>query len=141
MIVVDTNVVSELMKPRPADAVASWLKAQSIDDLWTTAITEAELLVGAAIMPEGRKKRSMYSAIEAVLQALFSGRILPFDSDAARSFPEVVVRRRLAGLDIDEADAQIAAIAGRYDAPVITRNVRHYVSSGVKIFNPWTFAS
>jgi predicted nucleic acid-binding protein len=138
VIIVDTNVVSELMKPRPVDAVAAWLKAQSVDDLWTTAITEAELLLGAALLPEGRRKRAMFQTIEAVIDTLFSNRILAFDRSAAQMYPSVIVRRLSAGLNIDETDSQIAAIGLVNGAPVVTRNVKHFVHSGVAIVNPWT---
>ena len=137
MIVVDTNVISELIRPAPAAPVMTWLQNQRADDLWTTAITKAELLLGVALKPNGRKKAELAEAIEAILSTMFAGRILAFDSEAARHFPAVVMGRRKFQLNTDEADGQIAAIAKRHGIPVATRNSRHFVHSGAEIINPW----
>jgi predicted nucleic acid-binding protein len=109
MVVLDTNVLSEVMRASPARSVATWMAGQHPSDLFTTAISEAEILLGIAILPDGRRKSDLQEAAERVL-ALFASRILPFESSAARSFSRIVAARRLAGRPINEFDAQIAAI-------------------------------
>ncbi len=136
MIVVDTNVLSEFMKPTPVLSVVKWFASQSDQDLCTTAITEAELLVGVTQMPEGKRKVQLAIAIEAMLNR-FSPRILPFDRDAAREYPFAALGRFSAGLDSDTADIQIAAVARLHGAAVATRNVRHFEHTGVQIIDPW----
>lgn len=137
MIVLDTNVLSEFMNVRPNQAVAAWFDTQDIDELWTTVITEAELLIGLAKMPEGRKKTELRTAIEAML-GLFEDRILPFDREAAQRMPDVFLERRGMKLEAKLADSQIAAIALSQGAAVATRDMADFFHTGVKIINPWT---
>jgi toxin FitB len=137
MIIIDTNVLSELMRPIPADAVLSWISAQAIDDLWTTTITEAELLVGVVTLPDGRRKSDLARAIDTTI-ARFGQRILPFDRDAAQQLPNVFLQRRGAKLEMKWADGQIAAIAHAYGADVATRDVDDFTHTGIKVINPWT---
>ena len=137
MIIVDTNVLSEFMRPAPAAAVASWLAQQDGGELWTTTITEGELVVGAAILPEGKRKAELARTIDATL-ARFGHRILPFDRDAAQQLATVYTHRRAARLDMKVADGQIAAIANAHGATVATRNVRDFQRLGVAIVNPWS---
>jgi predicted nucleic acid-binding protein len=136
MIIVDTNVLSEFMRPTPTTVVASWLAQQSGDELWTTTVTEAELLVGAAILPEGQRKVDLARNIDATL-ARFGHRILPFDRDAAQALAAVFTRRRAARLDMKVADGQIAAIALAYGASVATRDIDDFAHTGVNVINPW----
>ena len=140
MIILDTNVLSEFMRPIPADIVASWLANQDRDQLWTTTITEAELLVGVATMPEGRRKNELALTIDATLSG-FAHRILPFDRDAARQLPDVFLERRAARLEMKLADGQIAAIARLYGADIATRDMDDFVHTGLKLINPWTVPS
>ena len=137
MIIVDTNVLSEFMRPAPAAAVASWLAQQDGGELWTTTITEGELVVGAAILPEGKRKAELARTIDATL-ARFGHRILPFDRDAAQQLATVYTHRRAARLDMKVADGQIAAIANAHGATVATRNVRDFQRLGVAIVSPWS---
>ena len=123
MIILDTNVLSEFMRPAPAAAVATWLSRQNGDELWTTTITEAELLVGAAILPEGRRKAELARRIDATLSQ-FDHRILPFSRDAAQQLAIVFMQRRAVRLEIKLADGQIAAIARAHGAAVATRDIR-----------------
>ena len=137
MIIVDTNVLSEFMRPAPAAAVATWLAQHDGDQLWTTTITEGELLVGAAVLPDGKRKAELVRNIDATL-ARFGLRILPFDRDAARQLADVFSQRRAQRLEMKLADGQIAAIARTYGATVATRDIDDFAHTGVGVINPWT---
>ena len=137
MIILDTNVVSELMKAAPAERVLGWIATQPASALYTTSITEAEILHGLALLPTGKRRNALESAAEAMLSEDFAGRILPFGSDAARAYARIAADRRRAGRPISHFDAQIAAIARSAGAAIATRNVTDYDRCGVKILNPW----
>lgn len=137
MIILDTNVVSELMKAAPAERVLGWIAAQPASALYTTSITQAEILHGLALLPTGKRRNALESAAEAMLREDFAGRILPFGSDAALAYARIAADRRRAGRPISHFDAQIAAIARSAGAAIATRNVTDYDRCGVKIFNPW----
>lgn len=137
MIVLDTNVLSEALRPKPFETVLDWMRSQPIEALFTTTITEAELLLGVALLPEGRRRRALTTAIIRILDEKFAGRILPFDSGAAREFGDIAARRRGAGRPISEADARMAAIAKSRGASVATRNVGDFVDCGVGLIDPW----
>jgi hypothetical protein len=137
MILLDTNIVSELMRPAPAQTVMSWLAAQPAASLFISVVTEAELRYGVMLLPEGRKRAELVSAIEATLAEDFAGRILPFDSAAALAFGGIAAGRRQAGRPISQFDAQIAAIAQSRGAELATRNVPDFEGCGVEIINPW----
>jgi predicted nucleic acid-binding protein len=136
MILLDTNVLSEFMNVRPSQTVTAWFEAQDIGELWTTTITETELLVGLVTMSEGRRKTELRTAITAMLNA-FEHRILPFDREAAQRMPAVFLGRRQAKLESKLADSQIAAIALAQGAAVATRDMADFSHTGVKIINPW----
>jgi predicted nucleic acid-binding protein len=133
MVLLDTNVVSELMKPTPEAAVEKWLAEQPAASVFISAITEAELRYGAALLPDGRRR----AAVAEMLEIDFSGRILPFDSPAAIAFAQIAAERRLAGRPISQLDAQIAAIARSRAAAMATRNVGDFEGCGVEVINPW----
>lgn len=137
MIVVDTNVVSELMRPEPAQAVLDWFAEQNAGELHLTAINAAELLTGVALLPEGRRRDLLEAAVEATITEEFAGRVLPFDGAAARAYARIAADRRRAGLPIREADCQIAAIARAAGGAVATRNVGDFRESGIRVVNPW----
>ena len=138
MIVVDTNVISELIGRNAAPAVTIWMDAHPVDSLYTTAITEAELLFGLAIMPAGRRKSELERAIHTMLSRLFEGRVLAFDRPAAGAYAELAAERRRAGRSFRGADLQIAAIARARNADAIaTRNIRDFADCGVPLVNPW----
>ena len=137
MILLDTNIVSELMRPMPSQTVMSWLAAQPAASLFISAVTEAELRYGVLLLPEGRKRAELVAAIEGMLAEDFVGRILPFDSAAAVAFAAIAAGRRQAGRPISQFDAQIAAIAQSRGAELATRNVADFEGCGVEIINPW----
>lgn len=137
MIIFDTNVISELAKPQPNSNVRSWFDRQDPDQFWTTAICEAEIYVGIALQPSGKRRLEIESAMRGILGRLFPNRILPFDSIAAEHFAQTVVQRRAAKLETGQADGQIAAIAMARGALVATRNVKHFEHTGAKYLNPW----
>ena len=137
MILLDTSVVSELMRPTPAPAVLAWVNAQPSDQFWLCSVVVAELLYGVGRMPDGARKRQMASAVEAMVFEDFAARTLPFDLEAAAACTQWVVHRERAGLPVAMADAQIAAICAVHGATLATRNVRDFTPSGLKLINPW----
>ena len=137
MIVIDTNVVSELMRPTPEPAVMTWFSAQDSAELYLTAVTEAELRAGAAILPAGRRRERLTAEVDAVVREDFAGRVLPFDSAAARAYAAIAASRRSMGRPILEADCQIAAIARASDAAVATRNGADFERCGIALIDPW----
>jgi predicted nucleic acid-binding protein len=141
MILLDTNILSELMRAVPEAAVEQWLADQPAASVFISAITEAELRYGLALMPPGKRRSALAVEIENMLGEDFSGRILPFDSPAAVAFAEIAAERRQAGRPISQADAQIAAIARSRGAALATRNVPDFEGCGVEIINPWSSAS
>ncbi len=137
MYVLDTNVVSELMRPAPAPAVEAWVAGRPAETLFFSAIGEAELRYGVAIMPEGRRRNQIDAEVEAVLSKDFEGRVLPFDSRAARAYAEIAAELRAAGRPAAQADCQIAAVARARGMAVVTRNVRHFEHMGIDVTDPW----
>ena len=137
MIVLDTNVLSELMKPAPAEGVVRWMALQPATSLYTTSVTQAEILHGIMLLPAGRRRSAIEAAAEAMFGEDFAGRILAFGSDAARLYARIAVERRREGRPISHFDAQIAAIARSAGAAIATRNVADYDNCGVRLVNPW----
>lgn len=137
MYVLDTNVASELMRPVPTPAVAAWIAERDAKNLFLTAISEAELRYGIAIMPIGRRRHMLETAMTRWLDLGFSERILPFDSDAAHAYAGIAANRRAAGRPIGEADCQIAAIARSRGMALATRNIRDFSETGVEAIDPW----
>lgn len=137
MIVLDTNVLSELMRPVPSEAVITWMASQPAPSLYTTSITQAEILHGVRLLPPGKRRRAFEAAAEAMFREEFGGRILPFSSEAASPYASIAVDRRCAGRPISHFDAQIAAIARSSGARIATRNVDDFEGCGVDLVNPW----
>ena len=140
MILLDTNVVSELMRSSPEPAVEAWIAGHPVEDLFFSAVGEAELRYGVAVMPTGRRRDRLASEIEAMLREDFEGRVLPFDGASARAYAEVASVRRAAGRPAPLADCQIAAIARSREMAVATRNVRDFEDMGIDVIDPWTSA-
>lgn len=136
MIVLDTNVLSEAMKPAPDPAVARWMVRERGRGLFTTAVSEAEIVYGIAILPDGRRKRELEAAAQGIF-TLFAGRIFLFDSTAARMFAQIVSDRRRAGRPIADFDAQIAAITRSRGMSLATRDVQDFANTGVQLIDPW----
>ncbi|MXZ63393.1 MAG: type II toxin-antitoxin system VapC family toxin [Chloroflexi bacterium] len=137
MIVLDTNVASELTRPGPDLAVLEWLSAQEPSDVFLSAVSEAELRYGLAIMPEGRRRNELTAAVEECIEDEFAGRLLPFDSFAAEAYATIAAARRAAGRPIAPFDCQIAAIARSRGASVATRDSGGFEGTGVDIIDPW----
>ena len=139
-VLLDTNVVSELIRKAPDPAVETWAAGHALGELFFSAVGEAELRYGAAILPMGRRRESLVSDIEAMLRDAFDDRVLPFDSRAARAYADIAAMRRSAGHPAAPADCQIAAIARSRGMTVATRNVRDFEDIDIEIVNPWTAA-
>lgn len=137
MIVLDTNVISELTRQAPAPGVMSWLDSLMAAEVATTAITAAELLYGVARMPDGHRKAELAAAIHGLLSDDFQGRVLSFDEPAAQRYADIVAGRERLGRPIRMADAQIAAICRTTDATLATRNTDDFEETGVELLNPW----
>lgn len=137
MVVVDTPVVSELMRHEPDPKVLTWLDRRPTRELFVTAVTEAEVRTGIAFLPDGARRRGLAEAAERVFGDLFAGRILPFDSAAARIYAEIAAARRLSGHPLSQPDGQIGAIARCQSMAVATRNVRDFEGIGIELINPW----
>ena len=140
MFIIDMNVASELMRPEPAPAVAAWIAERDAEELYLTAVSEAELLYGIAIMPAGTRRDALEASMNRWLDQSFGERILPFDSAAARAYAEIASDRRRAGRPIGEADCRIAAISRSRGAVLVTRNVRDFEATAVDVVDPWTDA-
>jgi toxin FitB len=137
MIVLDTNVLSEVIKTVPSAEVSGWLALQPPSVVYTTAITQAELLYGIELMPKGRRRSVLQAAVMRILTELFANRILPFDSEAAEAYSRIASSRRAMGRPMSEADARIAAIALSHGAALATRNTADFAHCGIKVLNPW----
>ena len=137
MIVLDTNVVSELMLPSPAAIVIQWVHRQARPDLYLSTVSEAELRYGAQILPVGRRRDRLVAEVEGMIREDFAGRILPFDSGAARSYAVIAAARRAAGRPISHANCQIAAVARSRGASVATRDVDGFHGCGIDVIDPW----
>ena len=137
MIVLDTNVVSELMRPTPHPNVLAWVAAQRRADLYTTSITRAELLYGVAARPAGRRRDGFMAVVTAIFAEEFSGRILPFDAAAADHDARIVMTRRAAGAPIEGFDALIAATTAAAGFRIVTRDVGGFQGCGPTIIDPW----
>jgi predicted nucleic acid-binding protein len=138
MILLDTNILSELMRPAPATRVEHWLGAQPSASLFISAVTEAELRLGLALLPDGKRRDQLAGAMEAMLAEDFAGRILPFDSAAAIAYARLAADRRKIGRPIAQFDAQIASIARSRNAALATRNVDDFEGCGIELINPWS---
>ncbi len=137
MIILDTNVVSELMRAVPAAVVVDWVAGQAASNLYLSTVSEAELRYGIEILPIGARRDRLLIDVEGMLREDFAGRVLPFDSAAARAYALVAAARRAERRSVDHADCQIAAIALSRGASVATRNEDDFVGSGIEVINPW----
>lgn len=131
MVVLDTNVLSEVLKPMPSGSVLRWLAGLDREEVFTTSITAAEILYGVEVLPAGKRRVGLATAVESMFARQFSGRILPFDEEAARLFPAIVRKREKAGGPMSQSDAVIAAICRSRGAVLATRNVADFELCGI----------
>ena len=137
MILLDTCVVSEPLKPSPNERVLAWLDNQAAESLYLSAVSLAELLSGVATLPAGRRRSTLATGLSSLLEKLFAGRILSFDEAAAAQFPRIVTAARKRGTTISFADGQIAAIAAVRKFQVCTRDTVPFLAAGVPVIDPW----
>lgn len=136
MIVLDTNVVSEAMKPEPDAAVRAWLNDQAAETLYLSSVTLAELLYGIAVLPTGKRKNKLARALDGLME-LFAGRVLPFDTNAARFYAKLAVTARNDGRGFPTPDGYTAAIAASRGFLVASRDTSPYEAGGLNVINPW----
>ncbi|MGI8404378.1 MAG: type II toxin-antitoxin system VapC family toxin [Thermomicrobiales bacterium] len=136
MLVLDTNIISEFLRPIMAASVDRWLKTVDYSEIFLTATTVAEVLYGIARMPEGRRKREATDAIHGILAAL-AERLVPFDAESAVHYADIVSKRESMGRRVSVSDGQITAICRQHGATLATRNVKDFLHTGVELVNPW----
>lgn len=137
MILLDTNVLSALMRTEPDIAVVDWLDTQPSESIWTTSVTLFEIRTGLELLPSSRRRRHLEDAFERVINEDLDNRVLPFDSAAANAAGSLVARRQRAGKSVEIRDAQIAGIALARKATVATGNIRHFKDLGVRLVDPF----
>lgn len=137
MIVLDTNVLSEALRPSPAPQVLDWMAKQPRTSLFTTSVTRGEILYGVYLLPDGRRRQQILEVVRDILDQDLAGRVLSFDRDAADAYARIAVARRQVGRPISQFDAMIAAIAQSRGASLATRNVKDFWEIGVELINPW----
>ena len=141
MIILDTNVVSELIRAAPDPGVRAWANSIPTTQIGTTSITAAELYYGVARLPAGQRRQQLAVAVSALLNDVLRGRVAPFDERAARRYADVITGRERAGRPIEVLDAQIAAICRELGAVLATRNIKDFEETGVELIDPWQTAT
>ena len=137
MIMLDTNVISESLRPAPESRVLDWINTQAIETLYLSAISVAELRFGAALLPSGRRKAKLQNRLEDKLLPLFAGRILPLDVAVTKTYAELMSQARMAGRSISTADGYIAATAAANGMIIATRDTNPFAAAGLEVINPW----
>lgn len=140
MIILDTNVISELMSPRQNVVVVNWLAGQPVASVFTTSVTQAEILYGIRILPAGKRRNDMEVAALEIFHEDMAGRVLSFGSDEADIYADIVAMRRSIGRPISQFDAQIAAISLSVGAGIATRNITDFADIGIEVVNPWNYS-
>jgi len=138
MIILDTNVLSECLRPAPAPGVLTWMAAQPTESLFTTTVVEAEILYGVSLLDEGARKAALAQAVGEIFSKDFAGRVIPFDRDCAKAFATVAAHCKSLGQPISQFDAMIAAAARSRGASLATRNIRDFVHCDIDLINPWS---
>lgn len=136
-ILLDTNVLSEVLRTSPDPAVLDWFSRQRDDELRVSAVTQAEMLLGVRLLPHGKRQQRLQDAMRGLFESDFAGRVLPFDAPAVVHYVEIVATRRRAGRPISQFDAQIAAIALQDGAALATRNLRDFEGCGLRLIDPF----
>lgn len=137
MILLDTNVVSEPLRPAPDAHVIEWIDAQPLETLFLSAVTVAELRAGVALLPAGKRRTGLHESLEKRVLALFAGRVLPFDLGCTQAYAALMTKARASGLSIASADGYIAAIAAANGLAVATRDNGPFEAAGAMVINPW----
>ena len=137
-LLLDTNVLSEILRSAPDPAVLRWFAAQRDGDLFVSAVTQAEMFLGARLLPAGKRRQRLQEALRGLFEAETANPVLPFDGPAVNHYVEIVATRRSAGRPISQFDAQIAAIALQNDLSLVTRNVRDFEGCGLRLIDPWS---
>lgn len=138
MIILDTNVISEILRQEPNPSVVTWFESQPSQQLFATAITQAEIHFGITLLPKGRRREKLLEVAQCIFEEDFENRVLPFGGDAASHYAEIGASRRSAGRPISQFDAMIAAITRLYGANIATRNTADFDDCGIEVINPWT---
>lgn len=138
MIVLDTNVISETLRPVPEPSVLDWLANQPRASLFTTTVTRGEVLYGIRLLSDGKRRRGLWDAAKKIFSEDFGGQVLSFDSDAADIYAEIAASRRMVGKPISQFDAMIVAMARSRGAILASRNVKDFENCGVDVIDPWT---
>lgn len=141
IVVLDTNIISELLRPAPNKQVEAWLSAQDGENVYFTTVGEAELQFGLALLPAGKRRNALGKAVEEILDEDFQDRILAFDRAAARAYAVIAAARRAAGRPISQFDCQIAAITRANEAVLATRNTADFEGCGIRLIDPWNHLS
>lgn len=137
MILLDTNVISEPLRPSPQARVAEWIDAQPLETLYLSTMTVAELRAGVALMPAGKRRAALHECLEERVLPMFAGRVLPFDMACTNAYAELMARVRTAGSGIETADACIAAVALANRFIVATRDKNPFLAIGLTVIDPW----
>ena len=137
MILLDTNVVSEPLRPAPDARVVAWIDAQALETLFLSAITVAELRAGLALLPTGKRRAGLQESIETRVLPMFVGRVLPFDLGCTQAYAALMAKARTSGLTVASADGYIAAIAAANGLAVATRDTEPFEAAGARVINPW----
>jgi len=138
MIILDTNVLSEMLRAAPDKRVLAWLKDQPRPSLFTTTVTRGEILYGIRLLPDGRRRRALWEAALGIFNEDLAERVLSFDSHAADAYAEVGASRRAAGRPISQFDAMIAGMARSHGASLATRNAKDFEGCGIDVVDPWS---
>ena len=138
MIVLDTNVLSEALRPSPEPSILEWLTRRPRTSLFTTTVTQGEVLYGIRLLADGKRRRALWDAAKKIFSEEFAGQVLSFDSDAADMYAEIAASRRMVGKPISQFDAMIAAMARSRGANLATRNAKDFDDCGIEIVDPWT---
>ena len=137
MIVLDTNVLSEALRPLPEPTVLAWLAKRPRASLFTTTVTRGEVLYGIRLLADGKRRRALWDAAKKIFSEEFAGQVLSFDSDAADMYADIAASRRAVGNPISQFDAMIAAMARSRGASLATRNVKDFEDCGIDLIDPW----
>lgn len=137
MIILDTNVLSEILRPVPEPRVIDWIRSQARTSLFTTTVTRGEMFYGIGLLPDGARRQSLQEAVQAIFDEDFAGQVLSLDNESADAYAEIASSRKRAGHPISQFDAMIAGLTRSRGASLATRNAKDFVDCGIVVINPW----